>query len=1203
VAAIKGVLARAHGGAWEALQRDLALDDLVVTTAIPAPRTNPRRSLPLPLRLAVFATPRGLVVHDLALEAVPGLLELDSALMPPCFLPDWKDAHRERARRAGPPGAAAGRDDFGRAGALRVYDARCLTDPPPLLDTATRIAIDPITRAARDHHLFSEQRVPAGTRFRCRFELDRIDLADLDAFIAALSAFDGGAANGLGAGRSRLYGRLRWTADGLRVRTLSRADHLQWLCTDQDLDRLYQEQVVPLPGTDPTGTLASGPVGAARRLVLRIYPRSPLLVSIQPRRTDGARTLHRSFRLDGGQVQVPASSLKGMLRAQARRILLTILVHRHPRVPEARRREVADTLLGAVFGNTAAMAGLLVDEARGAFDPDRDVHPQTFNAIDPAGHRAHLVRRGRVRGRGLGRRLGRNHRRGPGRRHRACAGAPPMTDDTFYSPYQFIPVTGRLHQGAAPDTPVPTTDWAAISAGTTQVRHDCQAPGTLSGRLLCRLTTVTPTLVGAEQTDGDPGLPGTLTNYRNHGELAIPAGSLRGAVGAVAEAISQSAMRVLDQREFSVRKAMNGSLKAIGLLRRQPDGSWRLLPLAMTWLPNEPKSDPPRVRIPAPWKQVFPATLSLSECLAVYYGVYGDADNDPARFDCFQEQDKPGFVWSAQAVDARLADAGIDQVYEIQGGADPLQAKGSFAVRRGWLQDVQTTAAGLDGQPMRGVPYVLGLRADRMEKKTHEWFVPYAEDWEARLAAARSDGKATLRVSPKAIADFERLALERWQTNDAKTRDNDRVPFLPKGYGLRRPAGGAGAAGCLRDGDLVYFDVDRTGREVIEVSFSSIWRRAVDGDLHAAFVRVAGRDALPWNGARDALTPAECLFGVVEELPKNKARNLASRVRFSDALALDRPTCFYPAAVALCQLQSPKPPSPAMYFRTASGGAVRKQDFDLTTQVPNGRKHYLVHDPHAVKAKRPWETRKLDTIDRTHPTKEDRQLLEDYARQGGRYGNPLADGQDFWFHVDFDHLTEAELGLLCSAIDPGLGALNPDPLAEFHHRLGWGRPVGLGVVRIVVEGLFLIDRPQRYSARGFDKPRYQFRWLAPGDQPIPDALGRRYHDELAQGPLARSARALPVAGALIDQDALRALLRLGDVNAIDHPVCYPYAYADDQHRNQDQKPYGETEGYAWFVNNDDPRQEIYQSLAPLTAGEGAEPGLPQLRPNRPYRRR
>jgi len=285
------------------------------------------------------------------------------------------------ARRAKPPGAAAGREDFGRAGALRVYDARCLTDPPPLLDTATRIAIDPITRAARDHHLFSEQRVPAGTRFRCRFELDRIDLADLDAFIAALSAFDGGAANGLGASRSRLHGRLRWTADGLRVRTLSRADHLQWLCTDQDLEQLYQEQVV-LPGTDPTGTLASGPVGAARRLVLRIYPRSPLLVSIQPRRTAGARTPHRTFRLDGDQVQVPASSLKGMLRAQARRILLTILVHRHPRAPEARRREVADTLLGVVFGNTAAMAGLLVDEARGAFDPDRDVHPQTFNAID-----------------------------------------------------------------------------------------------------------------------------------------------------------------------------------------------------------------------------------------------------------------------------------------------------------------------------------------------------------------------------------------------------------------------------------------------------------------------------------------------------------------------------------------------------------------------------------------------------------------------------------------------------------------------------------------------------------------------------------------------------------------------------------------------------------------------------------------------------
>ncbi|WP_295429882.1 RAMP superfamily CRISPR-associated protein [uncultured Thiodictyon sp.] len=792
-----------------------------------------------------------------------------------------------------------------------------------------------------------------------------------------------------------------------------------------------------------------------------------------------------------------------------------------------------------------------------------------------------------------------------------------MNGEAFYSPYQFIPVTGRLHKtapdaGAAPDPgqPVPKTAWDAIEQGQTQVRHDCWQPGTLSGRLLCRLTTVTPTLVGAQQQDGDQGLPGTITNYRSNGELAVPGSSLRGAIGAVAEAISQSAMRVLDQREFSVRKAMNRSLKAIGLLRRQSDGSWRLLPLALTGLP----CDPPRVRIQAPWNRVFPPGLPLGECLAAYYGTYGDSADDPARFDCFQARDNASFAWSSQALDMRLADATAGKVYEIQGDDDPLKAKGSFAFRRGYLRDVQAAAAGLDGQPMRGVTYVLGLRSehDLMPEKRHEWFVPYAEDWEARLAAARPDRQATLSVAPAAIADFERIARERWETNDAKTAADYRVPFLPKGYGVRQPARSEGADGFLRDGDLVYFNVDPGSLEVTEVSFSAIWRSAVRGDLYGAFQgddkKGAGKDVLPWSPDRAGLTPAECLFGVVEAMPRGRdqdrgARNLASRVRFCDAFGLDEPALFYPAPVALRQLQSPKPPSPAMYFRTGSGGPVRKQDLDLKKQVPNGRKHYLVHDPHEVKAKRPWETGKLDKIDRSHPTNEDRALLEDYARQGGRYGNPLADGQDLWFHVDFDNLTQSELDLLCTAIDPGLSAFNPDARTEFHHRLGWGRPLGLGVVRIALEGLFLVMRGQRYSAKGLHKSRYQLRWLAPGETPIPERLADRYPEELPQGAHERRSKPLLPGTDLIDREALRALMQLGDVNLIDHPVCYPYVDTDDRHPDEEPDPYGEEDGYEWFVSNDDPHQVNYQFIEPLSLGDGAVPGLPYLRPHRPPRRR
>lgn len=99
--AIKAVMARAHGGGSQALQDDLDFDRLVVTAAQPALRGQPGRPLPLPLSLAVFDTPAGPLVHDLALEPGPCLLQHNEQRLPPIFLPDWKPHHRRAAEAHG----------------------------------------------------------------------------------------------------------------------------------------------------------------------------------------------------------------------------------------------------------------------------------------------------------------------------------------------------------------------------------------------------------------------------------------------------------------------------------------------------------------------------------------------------------------------------------------------------------------------------------------------------------------------------------------------------------------------------------------------------------------------------------------------------------------------------------------------------------------------------------------------------------------------------------------------------------------------------------------------------------------------------------------------------------------------------------------------------------------------------------------------
>ncbi len=276
------------------------------------------------------------------------------------------------ARRAIPAGTPAGAADPGRAGALRVYDARLVSGAPAALPVETRVALDPVTRTALEHHLFSAERLPAGARFACRFELERSSEAELEALIdTLLGAFAPGTGEGLGAGRARLDGLLHWTPEGLSLQRLDRGPYLRWLTADADLDHCWRSARIPRREAQAAADL---------RLQFRLYPRAPLLVGVA-----GAKDRHggpdRVFQAADGRVLVPASSLKGALRAQARRILLTMLTHRARDADPVHRRRVVADLTGEVFGSTAAMAGLFVGPASGAYT-ETDVHPQWFTALD-----------------------------------------------------------------------------------------------------------------------------------------------------------------------------------------------------------------------------------------------------------------------------------------------------------------------------------------------------------------------------------------------------------------------------------------------------------------------------------------------------------------------------------------------------------------------------------------------------------------------------------------------------------------------------------------------------------------------------------------------------------------------------------------------------------------------------------------------------
>jgi hypothetical protein len=111
----------------------------------------------------------------------------------------------------------------------------------------------------------------------------------------------------------------------------------------------------------------------------------------------------------------------------------------------------------------------------------------------------------------------------------------------FYNPYQFIPVTGEINGNKE------RTAYADVAAGRhAHARHDLWQKNGASGRILCSLRLHTPTIVGARQT-GQP--PKRVAGYSWRGKHAIPGNSLKGMIGSIAEALSQSTLRVLDKHE------------------------------------------------------------------------------------------------------------------------------------------------------------------------------------------------------------------------------------------------------------------------------------------------------------------------------------------------------------------------------------------------------------------------------------------------------------------------------------------------------------------------------------------------------------------------------------------------------------------------------------------------------------------------------
>lgn len=251
--------------------------------------------------------------------------------------------------------------------------------------------------------------------------------------------------------------------------------------------------------------------------------------------------------------------------------------------------------------------------------------------------------------------------------------------------------------------------------------------------------------------------------------------------------------------------------------------------------------------------------------------------------------------------------------------------------------------------------------------------------------------------------------------------------------------GGRTAPGHLRDGEPVFF-------------LSNNDAQSEDNPNGLVFLGRAGMFRFPYDTSPAELVPrelrearldlAEAIFGKVD-----RSSAIKGRVHFEDAVAPTAGPDAFEAALVPQILSAPKPTTFQHY---------------LTQDGTKGREHlttYLDGDHTTIRGHKLYWHRNSGGVSQIKEPNRYGSLLQDLQQANPQDTQhtvirPVKRGVTFLGRVRFENLTDLELGALLHALRL------PDDCA---HRLGMGKPLGLGSLRITAH-LAIVNRADRYRA-------------------------------------------------------------------------------------------------------------------------------------------
>lgn len=272
-------------------------------------------------------------------------------------------------------GCAHNKNNESGMGKLRIYDSTFIEDGnnEPATYLRTCAAIEPITGTNKAHQLFTYKLVETGCQFSLKIELDKPGKEELTTLLSLLACLDGSETSQIGKNKSLMMGRL--AISEVQVKAMYECDFIKWLQTTDDAIEKYFLCIDEEKGEKPRD------ISQYKKLNLTLYPTSPILVNDIHRVKGEKEQPDLVFTHKRNRLCIPASTLKGLIKAHCRKILLTMLHNKDGQNQQYQNHQkIADQMIDEIFGDKNIIGLIRVSDAISktvAID-----HHQTFIAID-----------------------------------------------------------------------------------------------------------------------------------------------------------------------------------------------------------------------------------------------------------------------------------------------------------------------------------------------------------------------------------------------------------------------------------------------------------------------------------------------------------------------------------------------------------------------------------------------------------------------------------------------------------------------------------------------------------------------------------------------------------------------------------------------------------------------------------------------------